>query len=294
VAMYAGDKTRYGGYPALLANDLNIKTFGKDRDSQTFHAVCELMLGLKEVADENNYVMYKGETAEMGAVCLFGQPAGNAYVHLVRDGLRLCSSQECNYGKERESRSKDVALREKGLRANGGSSMRKAFSMCFGDNWYIQEAARPYIELAATPSVLYDKFLVHMNGWSSPDLTPIVKSSLIVHLTGGSFRGKFWEDFLKRHGFSAVLDDLYDPPEIMQLGGEWRGFKSSGFYDTFHGGQGVIVVMDKEDVGGYIRLAAEAGHEAKECGMITSNAGKPQLIIESKFKKGETVTIGGK
>jgi len=189
---------------------------------------------------------------------------------------------------------KIVALREKGLRANGGSSMRKAFSMCFGDNWYIQEAARPYIELAATPSVLYDKFLVHMNGWSSPDLTPIVKSSLIVHLTGGSFRGKFWEDFLKRHGFSAVLDDLYDPPEIMQLGGEWRGFKSSGFYDTFHGGQGVIVVMDKEDVGGYIRLAAEAGHEAKECGMITSNAGKPQLIIESKFKKGETVTIGGK
>jgi len=121
--------------------------------------------------------------------------------------------------------------------------MRKAFSMCFGDNWYIQEAARPYIELAATPSVLYDKFLVHMNGWSSPDLTPIVKSSLIVHLTGGSFRGKFWEDFLKRHGFSAVLDDLYDPPEIMQLGGEWRGFKSSGFYDTFHGGR--IKITDK-------------------------------------------------
>jgi len=114
VAMCAGDKTRYGGYPALLANDLNIKTFGKDRDSQTFHAVCELMLGLKEVADENNYVMYKGETAEMGPCGLFGQPAGNAYVHLVRDGLRLCSSQECNYGKERESRSKDCRLARKG------------------------------------------------------------------------------------------------------------------------------------------------------------------------------------
>ncbi|MDO8566055.1 MAG: hypothetical protein Q7S04_02615 [Candidatus Moranbacteria bacterium] len=291
VAMCAGDVTRYGGNPALLVNDLSVKSLGADEESSTFHAACKLMLGLKEVADENGYVMYNGETAELGP-CISSDNL-QATLMYIWSGIvfGFFNRKNAITGKDVRVGQKIVALREFGPRSNGGSSMRKAFNMRFGSNWYAENEAQAYIQKAAEPSALYDNFLAYMNGWSSDDLSPIVKSSLIVHLTGGSFRGKFYEDFLKRHGFSAVLDDLYDPPEILQLCGNWRGFDSAGFYDTFHGGQGVIVVMDKEDVSGYIRSAIAAGHEAKECGEITDRSGEPQLIIDSKFKKGETVTI---
>lgn len=295
VAMCAGDNTRYGGKTALLVNNLDVKTLGDDEKSATFHAACELMLGLKEVADENGYVMYNGETAELPPCVSSDNP--QATLLYVWSGVAFAFFNPKNVitGKDVRVGQKIVALREKGFRSNGGSSVRKAFKMRFGDNWYAETEAQSYIQKAAQPSLLYDRFLTDMNGWSSNDLVPTVKASLVVHLTGGSFKGKFFEDFLARHGFSAMLYDLFDPPEILQLCGEWRGFDSTGFYETFHGGQGVIVVMDEEDVGNFIRTAALLyGIEAKECGEITSNSGEPRLVIDSKFKKGEMVTIGGK
>lgn len=296
VAMTAGDNTRYGGKTVLLVNNLDVQSLGRDENSDAFNAACELMRGLKVVADECGYVMYGGETAELPP-CV---SSSNQYATLlyIWSGVAFAFFNPANVitGAGVRVGQKIVALKEVGFRSNGGSSARKAFDMRFGQNWYVESEAQPYIQLAAAPSVLYDQFLTHMNGWSTESLTPIVRASLIVHLTGGSFKGKFFEDFLVRHGFSARLYDLFEPPEILRLCGEWRGFDSEGFYETFHGGQGVIVVMDAEDVGEFIRTASELyGIDAKECGEITNATdGKPQLVIESKFGKRETVIIGGK
>ena len=296
VAMTAGDNTRYGGKTALLVNNLDVQSLGADEHSGTFQAACELMLGLKQVADECGYVMYGGETAELAPCVASSNP--QALLRYIWSGVAFAFFNPANVitGANVRVGQKIVALKEKGFRSNGGGSVRKALEMRFGDNWYVEPEAQPYIQLAAAPSILYDEFLTHMNGWSSAGLTPIVRASLIVHLTGGSFRGKFFEDFLVRHGFSATLYDLFEPPEILRLCGEWRGFDSEGFYETFHGGQGGIVVMDTEDVGEFIRTAAELyGIEAKECGEITNATdSKPQLTIESKFGARETIIIGGK
>jgi phosphoribosylformylglycinamidine cyclo-ligase len=297
VAMCCGDITRYGGKPSLLVNDLSVQSLGENEQSETFIAARELMEGLKAVADQNGYVMYNGETAELGPCISSDNP--QATLAYVWSGIAFGFFNPKNIitGKSLKVGQKIVALREKGFRSNGGSSVRKAFKMRFGDDWYSQREAQPYIQQAAEPSVLYDKFLAHINGWDSTDLTPSVSASLVVHLTGGSFRGKFYEDFLNRHGFSAILDDLYDPPEIMQQCGEWRGFDSAGFYDTFNGGQGAIVVMDEGDVDGFIYIATNRyGLEAKVCGRIMREDPKspgPKLVIQSKFKKGEQVTIAG-
>lgn len=289
VAMCAGDVTRYGGWPVLFSNDLNVSSLGEDEQSDAYRAACNLMQGLKSVSDQNSYVMYNGETAEMGPCVSSENPIATLKYIWAGVAFGFFHPDTVITGERVRPGQVIIALRENGLRSNGGSSVRKALKMRFGEDWYNTPEAWPYIKDAAEPSVIYDPFLAAMNGW--PGLEPVVRASLIVHLTGGSFRGKFFEDFLKRHGFSAKLDDLFDPPHIMQLCGEWRGFDSAGFYDTFHGGQGVLVVVEQEDATKFIRHAQKHNIVAKACGKITSRDIHPELWIKSKYKPGDVVVI---
>ena len=289
VAMCGGDVTRYGGWPVLFSNDLNVSSLGEYEQSPAYVVAKRLMIGLKDLSDRYGYVMYNGETAEMGPCVSSENPF--AMLKYIWAGVAFGFFHPNNVitGERVRVGQHIIALREKGLRSNGGSSVRKAFKMRFGDNWFQDRDAVNYILAAAEPSVIYDPFLAAMNGW--PGTEPVVRVSLIVHLTGGSFRGKFFDDFLKRHEFSAVLDDLFPPPEIMQLCGEWRGFDSAGFYDTFHGGQGALVVVEPKDSAHFIARAEKAGIEAKVCGKIMGRDARPELYIKSKYKPGEDVSI---
>lgn len=292
VAMCGGDVTRYGGWPALFTNNLDVSTLGVNERSMAYLAACRLMTGLSQLAERHRFVMYNGETAELGA-CI-GSENPYATLKYVWSGVAFGFFNERNVitGERVHVGQAIIALRERGFRSNGGSSVRKALRMHFGDDWYRfrSEWAFEVARMAAEPSVIYDPFLAHLNGWSNA-CEPLVRASLVVHLTGGSFRGKFFDDFLVRHGFSAVLTDLFDPPEVVRLCGEWRGFDSAGFYDTFSAGQGVLMVVDQDDVGATITYARAAGIEAKRCGEIVGTHGAPTLTIHSKFGSGGEVII---
>lgn len=292
VAMCGGDITRYGGQPVLFTNNLDVSTLGEDEQSPAYLAACQLMTGLKQLAEKHRFIMYNGETAELGA-CISSE---NPYATLkyVWSGVAFGFFNEANIitGECVRGGQAIIALQEQGFRSNGGSSVRKALKMRFGDDWYRLHSvlAKHMVQLAATPSIIYDSFLAYLNGWHS-DCLPLVRASLIVHLTGGSFRGKFFDDFLARHGFSAVLTDLFDPPEVVRLCGEWRGFDSAGFYDTFSAGQGALIVVNQRDVETTIGVAKLFGIVAKSCGEIVATHGKPSLIIHSKFGSGDEIVI---
>ncbi len=291
VAMCCGDVTRYGGDPALLVNNLDVSSLGEDERSPRFMAACRLMRGLQEVANRYKLVMYNGETAEVGP--LVDSPNPNATLKYLWSGVAFGFFHPKNIitGSSVRVGQRIVAFRERGLRSNAGSSARAAFQMRFGDDWYRHPEAQEYIRLAAQPSIIYDRFLAYVNGWKNR-LEPLVQASLIVHLTGGSFRGKFFDDFLGKHGFSAVLNNLFDPPEIMQCVAEWRGYDSAGFYDTFHGGQGVLMVVENKRYVDYlIKLGLSSGIEIQDVGEITSRDTKPTLVIHSKYRPGDIVTI---
>ncbi|TSC77772.1 MAG: Phosphoribosylformylglycinamidine cyclo-ligase [Parcubacteria group bacterium Gr01-1014_29] len=139
----------------------------------------------------------------------------------------------------------------------------------------------------STFSMFYDELLVSMNGWFSENYQPIVKMHAIIHLTGGSFEGKFARDILFPRGLSAELTNLWDPPEVMKECKEWRGMTDEECHTIWSCGQGMLVVVDSDGVAKvkFIALAKEFGIEARVCGLITKNKpGKaPTLEILSRF-----------
>jgi hypothetical protein len=235
VALCGGDVTCCGGWPVLFTNHLSVAQLGEDEESLAYKEACRIMISFRQLAEEHRFAMYE---------CKIGPyiAPGNSDVQLpliwFTAAFGLFNAWNVITGERVRAGQVIIALRENGFRSHGGSNVCEAFRAHFGDNWYHlpSEQAREAARLAAAPSVIYDPFLVDLNGWRK-ECDPIIHASLIVHLTGGLFREKFFNKFLKRHGFSAVLYDLFDPPDIMRRCGEWLGFNSEDFYANFDGGQ---------------------------------------------------------
>jgi len=281
IAMTAEDISRWGGLALVIYNLLDTATLGKDTQSETYESFQRLMLGLGDSAKEQNIVLMGGETAELG-VCV-GSENPNALTKYnwaafaigVYDKHRMISGDTLKAGQV------VIALRDY-CRCNGFSSIRKALAMHYGEKWYENPDALYDVIEAAWPSKLYHRFLAAMNGWYERDFRPIVKMHLIVHVTGGSIRSKFAEDLLFPMGLSARLDSLWDPPDIIRKCRVWRGMSEEEAYETWNCGQGALVVVDPEDAGLFIELAARSNIAAKKAGEIT-NETLPSLIIVSKF-----------
>jgi phosphoribosylformylglycinamidine cyclo-ligase len=283
-AMTGMDSVRYGGKPLVLVNQLDVESLGNP-ESDSFHFFCVLMHGLGIVAEKQGVVLLKGETAEMG-VCVASENPG-AVTKYNWCGVMYSVFHEHVFitGEDAAPGHVVIALRDGGLRANGGSSARKAFAKRYGERWWGNIEAHLDIKAAAVPSVLYENLLTHLNGWNNlidgvPQ--PLMKIHGIAHITGGGIPSKFFSDFLRPRGLSANLTDLWEPPSIMRKLAEWRGVSGKEAYEIWHGGQGALVVLSVEDAGNFLLRAGVYGIDAKIAGEITKSE-KPTLTIKSKF-----------
>lgn len=287
-AMTGGDVTRWGGYPLIFVNNLDTSTIGKEGDpvNQAFR---RMMLCLKRICDEHSVVMFKGETAELGE-CVGSKNPG-ATVKYLWSGVAIgaYNPKTIITGDQVAEGMSVMALREYGFRNNGVSSVYKALAMAYGPTWFSNPAAQDAIRKAAVPAVLYDEFLVAANGWHSENFEPIIPTYLNVHLTGGAIKSKFAEDILFPRGLSARLDGLWEPPEIMRQCAEWRGMNDDECYKAWHGGQGVLAVINADDEIRFTEMARSFGIEAKKAGTITKEV-SPVVTIESKFS-GDVITF---
>ncbi|MFH1182835.1 MAG: AIR synthase-related protein [Candidatus Moraniibacteriota bacterium] len=288
VAMTGGDITRWGGIPLVFVNNFDLNSLGEY--GNPINQACRTMIaGLKQIADRQRFVMYKGETAELGE-CV-GSENSSALVKYLWSGVAVGAYREKTIitGDQVKEGMVVIALREKGFRNNGISSVRKAIRLAFGSDCYSNPEAKETIRKAATPTVLYDLFLTTVNGWYAEDFQPIVPVHLIVHVTGGAIKSKLAKDILFPRGLSAHLDNLWGPPDIMRQCAEWRGLNDQEFYEIWNGGQGVLVVVEDNDrhVADFFELAKTHGIEARVAGKITKEP-SPVVIIESKLN-GETI-----
>jgi len=289
VAMTSGDITRWGGLPLIFSNVLGVHSVG-DKGGPVQEAVQQLLLGLGAVANEQQFVVLNGETAEYANIITFEDP--HARLRFLWNGFMIgvYHPEKRILGDTLQEGQVIIALKENGFRCNGLSSVRKALAMKFGTKWWANPKAQKSIQAAATPSVLYDKLLVDAHGWTAQDSHsprhtiggPIVPMHLIVHLTGGSFRTKLGEDILFPMGFSADLDNLYSPSPIMRRCAQWRRMDDEEAYEVWNGGQGALVVVDENSVRTFINMAKEYGILAKACGRIVKRA-TPSVTITSKF-----------
>jgi phosphoribosylformylglycinamidine cyclo-ligase len=281
IAMTAGDITRSGGCPVIFSNVLDVSTLGVDDESATFKAVQSLFDGLVEVANLLKFACVKGETAELSACVASPNPDAILKFNWAGFMLGVTHKDKCITGETLAPGQVVVALREYGFRSNGISAVRTTLQNQFGAEWWKHENI---VEQIATPSTLYDHFLTHINGWHNIEnnFEPYIKPHLICHLSGGSFKAKFFEDILKRKGLSAQLHNLWEPALIVRKCADWSGMSDELLYEKWSCGQGALVVLDHKDVGSFIHCAEMFGIEAKAVGEITKEK-EPSLSILSKF-----------
>lgn len=285
IAMSSSDILRWGGCPLVNVNVLDTKTLDKE-GTDTNNAFKQMMLGLGEACAEERIVAFRGETAELG-VCVGSDLGEDATATWNWAGVTIGVYLEDRMitGKTLAPRQIVVAVREYGFRSNGLSSARAALRMQFGERWWDNPAAEEAIKGIATPSALYGRLLTEANGWTSPVTEPGFRFHAISHISGGGIVGKFFEDMLVPRGLSAEIDNLWDPPEIMQQVVEWRGMPEEECYRAFNCGNGLLVALDQDEVDRFCRLAMRFGHEARACGQITRNkfADVPHMNIKSGF-----------
>ncbi|MDO8589944.1 MAG: AIR synthase-related protein [bacterium] len=287
VAMTASDISRFGGLPLVFVNVLDTVSIGEagNKVGETYKKV---LRGLGRVAKKEKIVVLKGETAQMGVS--LGSEITNSKTKINWSGTMIGAYHRTKMitGGTLKNGQIVIALKENGFRCNGISSVRKALAFKFGKKWWNNPRARKSIKEAATPSVLYDPLLTTLNGWFRPSFKQEIKVHAIVHLSGGAIKEKFAKDILFPRGLSASLNDLWEPPTIMRSCAEWRSLSDEEFYETWNGGQGVLMVIDEKDVKFCLKRAKQFSIQARVAGRITKEK-VPQVEIVSKLTQGKKI-----
>lgn len=285
VAMCAMDVTRYGGLPLVFASILDVSSLG-EVGSETYKHCEEIMRGLAKVADTHGYVLLTGETAELGA-CV-GSPNPDASVKFNWGGCMtgVYHPDKMILGDTLAPGQVVIVFRD-AFRSNGISSVRKALANRFGDEWWHEPEAEDVVRACAKPSAQYDRLINRLHGWFEPLLKPLVDLHLVVHLSGGAFKGKLG-DVLRPLKLTAELDNLFEPPIIMQQCAEWRAMSPEQCYETWNGGQGALLVVDEKDVPVVELHAKRYGILMQVAGRITKYQGH-SVGITSKFDEGSRV-----
>ncbi len=286
-AMTAGDVTRAGGCPVAWSNVCDVSTLGENENSEIYKAIQSIFDGLVDVSNILKIPSIKGETAEMSA-CV-SSPNPNALVKFNWAGfmLGITHPDKKITGQTLAPGQVVVALHEHGFRSNGISLVREIMKDKFGEDWW---SNKELVQKIATPSTIYDHFLADLNGWYNQEnnFQHYLKPHSICHLSGGSFKAKFFEDILKKKGLSARLDHLCQPAEIVKQCAEWSGKSDKELYEKWSCGQGALVVLNSKDVDRFKKHANQFGVFPKVCGEITKEE-KPQLEIISKFSGGKII-----
>jgi phosphoribosylformylglycinamidine cyclo-ligase len=284
IAMTASDITRFGGIPLILINVFDTTSVGNvgDKVSKIYRSA---IAGLGEVAKQGKIIVLKGETAQMGDA--IGSEIKDSKTKLNWSGTMIGAYHKDKMitGKNLAPGQVIIALKENGFRCNGISSARKALKEKFGSEWWKNPKAKESIKLAATPSVLYDMYVNTLHGWFDKNFKPEITIHAIIHLSGGAFKEKLAKDILFPKKLSAEIFDLWEPPKIMRQCAEWRKIEDEEFYEVWHGGQGMLLIIEEKDADYCIKRAKDFGIKAKIAGKITKED-IPRISINSKLTKG--------
>jgi phosphoribosylformylglycinamidine cyclo-ligase len=287
IAMSSTDVTRFGGVPLMLINILDVVEVGsKGSPENDFYT--KLMTGLGVAAKECNVVALKGETAQMG-ICIGSDNAtSKTRYNWGATMVGAYHPDKMVTGETVAAGQKVIAIKENGFRCNGFSSVRKAFAMKYGEEYWSNPEAKEDLKAAAAPSVLSDVFINTIHGWYAEDWKAEIKLHAITHLSGGGIIEKFGNDLILKRGLSCTLDNLWEPPEIMKKCAQWRGITDNEFYEAWNGGQGILLVVDAADADKCVSRAKDYNLEAQVCGEITEGEAST-LTIHSKLS--DTIVV---
>jgi len=295
IAMCADDVARSGGLPVVFANEISVRRVTKEN----FHLFQALMDGFAWNLTENRLVSNTGETAIL-TDCITG------FCDTGRSDMLLAVwGGHCTGLMHRELRIDNgrikpgmtiIAFKDPGYRCNGGTLMTRILQYrSGGDMRQIHDMTNlmAFNRKLTTPSQSYAKALADMIGWCPDGSIKPLKQRIpfagIAHITGGGVWGKFGEILPK--GVGAVLDQMPEPPKVLlqaqEMSQEFEDIALTDHdcYGTFHGGPGMMLVLDENHVDSVLKHARHNDIVAQVVGHTTESAER-ELVIHSRFKEG--------
>ncbi len=263
-AMVCDDAVVRGAEPAVVGTILDVKTLKKGKDEFYLEQLDQLATGYVAAAKAARVAVINGEIAELGAR-VNGHGSFNynwgAGVLWVANKDRMLTGNEIHPGDN------IVALREYGFRSNGLSLVRKILSTQFGQDYHTVENGR-YAAAALLPSTIYSAAVCDMFGGAFGE--PKAALSGVAHITGGGIPEKLGR-VLQPSGFGAVLDTLFEPPEIMQELQRMGTVTDEDAYKTWNMGNGMLIITPEP--GDVIACAKAHSLDAKLAGEVTAEPG---------------------
>lgn len=264
-AMVCDDAVVRGGEPAVIGSVLDINTLGRGAENY-IDIIKQLAVGYIEAAKDANVAVINGELAELGLrVNGYGKFNYNWSAGLIWFAQR----NRIFTGKDISLNDSIVGLREKGIRSNGLSLIRKIMEHADSKNWHeIKRNGRSLAEIALEPSKIYSKAIVEMFG--GVEFDPLVDIHGVAHITGGGIPSKLGR-ILKPTNFGALLTDPFEPPEIVRYCQEKGKIDDQEAYKTWNMGQGMVVITPEPDE--VIKISKKYNIEAKKVGKIVEKRG---------------------
>ena len=269
MAMVCDDAVIRGGEPILVGSILDVNTLGTD--DTRLDIIRRLARGYEAAAKAAQVAVINGELAQLGTriggtLEPFRFSWGASVLWLAHES-RLITGHDVLPGHAL------IGLRETGLRSNGISLVRRILAAKYGSDWAQPEhklSGTPLIDLALKPSLIYTPALIDLTGGWDLNRPSRARMSVAAHITGSGLPGKLGRA-LKPSGLGAVIDNPWDPPELMLHCQDLGDVSDAEAYATWHMGQGMVVATPEPHP---VLALARAHHlDAQVIGTVTNHPG---------------------
>ena len=132
----------------------------------------------------------------------------------------------------------------------------------YGNNWH--ERKPEYASAMLTPSIIYTPAIVEMHGEINESANAQITG--IAHITGGGIFEKLSRT-LKPTGLGAILENLFEPPKIMQEIQQMGKVSNDDAYNNWNMGNGMLIITTEPEK--IMFYARKHGIDAKIAGETT-------------------------
>lgn len=267
VAMVVDDLSSIGVEPTSISNILDVNRLQQP-------IINSLMQGLATACDTTNVSITGGEIAELGSrVNGYGNQMHFNWSATAIGAL----PPQLKYpieGTQIKTGQVVVALQSNGFRSNGFSLLRQLMYEHLGEKWHQvnYQKGKTWGEELLTPSKIY-----------TPFIQALIQSNTIptgiTHITGGGIFKNF-SRILKFNQLGANLDGLFAPHHamlnLMKIGN--LSFEDAYLY--WNMGNGMLIVVEPEELENVTRLAQKMDYKAQKAGVIID---KPKITIKNNY-----------
>lgn len=290
ITMNADDAACRGGLATMiLSSNIDVKQI----TNENWH-LCEALLeGFDEALKKANLVLMTGETAIMPhcitAFCDTGR-ADQLIMTWNATCIGLASANKQPNGTTIKPDMIIIGFKDQGYRCNGGTK----FTNIILDTWgpdiksiMGNSDARAFIEKVVTPSRSYAGTISRLNGWrlDGSKGSPPVQLHGAAHITGGGVWSKLGE--ILPEGVGANLDSMPEPTSVLLEAQNLASKTKSPMtdhecYGTFHGGCGLMLICEEQDVARVLEEARSDGHDPHVVGKTTKSLSN-EVAVRSRF-----------